>query len=540
VKVSGCSFSKLPFNTLFTDYINDFEQLQDFFQHPPLDITHLKDWASDYSGLGHVDRSTLVELLSDYNSQFDLPDGWNENVQRLEDPQSLAIVTGQQSHLYGGPLYSIYKILSAIDLAKRLEQHLERPVVPVFWMGDEDHDYEEVSEVVIPKRDELQRFRLDKEENGDHRVSELRFGSDLTALREEIRETLIETDFSDKLWELLDQAFQPENDFRYAVGHVMGTLFSKHGLILAGSNHDGIKQALREPLSNAIRNYADLRTALETQSEKLAEQYHQQVTIYDSNLFYIDDDGRRLKIAHEDDSWIAGDRQWDSVDGLVSTIEEQPERFSPNVFIRPILQDHLLPTVAYVGGPGEISYYAQMRKLYEAFDMEMPVIWPRMSGTLIDSAIERVIPKLPFEIEEYQQRIEDLESAFVEQAETMDIEAVFGSWKDKAGEVSEPFVDQVSEVDPTLRGAAEKAVQSLSNELDRLKGKVYRATKQQEKTQINRIHKVKNELFPEQNLQERTISFVYYMNKHGLDLWDDLLETMQDVDYDQHQWIYLD
>jgi bacillithiol biosynthesis cysteine-adding enzyme BshC len=540
VKLSGCSFSKLPFNSLFTDYTNQNEQLGDFFSHYPPDFDVLKN-ATLQRNQSHVtDRELLVKALIQYNERFDLPDGWKNNIQRLGHEQAVAVVTGQQSHVYGGPLYTIYKILSTIVLAAKLNEELDRPVVPVYWLGDEDHDFEEVSNVVIPRKDGLERIPLKKEENGDHRVCDLQFGDALSPVRSELKELLIDTDFSDDLWELLDSSFQADHTFGYATAHLFGQLFTKHGLVIAGSNAQAIKQLLVKPLQQSIANYDSLRSSLEQKSEKLRDLYHQQVTIYDSNLFWISDDEERIKIKHTNGAWQAGNQRWKDTDAIKSAIGDHPERFSPNVFLRPILQDHLLPTVAYVGGPGEISYYAQMKEFYGQFDLEMPMIWPRMSGTLIDSPVQRVLEKLPFEIEQYQQRIEDLESAYVEQAETIDIESVFGSWKKEAEEISTPYVQQVSGVDPTLENAAGKAIQTFANELDRLKGKVYRATKQQEKTQINRIHKIKNELFPEQGLQERSISFIYYMNKHGIDIWDDLLNAMQEIDYAHHQWIYLD
>jgi bacillithiol biosynthesis cysteine-adding enzyme BshC len=541
VKISGCSFSKLPFTELFTDYTNKNEQLDGFFPFYPADNEQLLN-AAQNRDQGHVvDRKALVDALLTFNDRFDLPDGWQDNVRRFEDEQSVAIVTGQQSHLYGGPLYTIYKILSAIALSTQLESQLNRPVIPVFWLGDEDHDYDEVNTVHLPDKERLQRITLDRASNGEHRVCDLTFGKSFSDVREELRNQLISTDFSEQLWNLLDESYSENNTFGYAAAHFFGQLFTKHGLVIAGSNHAEIKQILAPAMQQSVMHHQALREALEQTSDGISNKYHQQVTLYESNLFWIDPNGRRIKINKEEDHWSAGDQQqWSTDIGLSKAIEAEPERFSPNVFMRPILQDHLLPTVAYVGGPGEISYYAQMKGFYEQFDLEMPLIWPRMSATLIDSPIERVLEKLPFAIEAYQQRIEDLESAYVEQADTMDIESVFGSWKEATQELSEPYEQKVANLDPTLESAAGKAVQSFFNELDRLKGKVYRATKQQEKTQINRIHKIKNELFPEQGLQERSISFIYYMNKHGVDIWDRLLDSMKGMNYDEHHWIYID
>ena len=306
-------------------------------------------------------------------------------------------------------------------------------------------------------------------------------------------------------------------------------------------------------MKRAIEDADAMREALQKQTDRLGENFHQQVTLYDSNLFYLNEERGRwlnpdrasqlLKIVRNGNGWKTdGGTEW-STGELVNHIEKDPHSFSPNVFLRPVLQDRFLPTLGYVAGPGEIAYYGQMKLFYECFDMQMPAIFPRLSGTLIEPAIDRIVDELPFDFHEYDKRIEDLESEFVDKTEQVDIESIFQSWKEESEETAQPHVETIKQIDPTLEGAAGKAVSAFHGELDKLKGKVYRSVKQQEQTQLERIRKIKTHLFPQGGLQEREIGSLYYMNKYGVDLWDRLIEKMEenpDSDsLDKHALIYL-
>ena len=210
------------------------------------------------------------------------------------------------------------------------------------------------------------------------------------------------------------------------------------------------------------------------------------------------------------------------------------------MFLRPIMQDFFLPTLGYVAGPGETAYYAQMKRFYDSFALTMPVIFPRLSATFIEPAIDRILDELPFEIHEYNSRIEDLESEFVDRTEQVDIEAIFSDWKEKVEEISQEKTESIKKIDPTLEGAAGKASSVYMGELDKLKGKVYRAVKQQEQTQLNRIKKIKAQLFPNGTPQERVVASIYFMNKYGVSIWDELLDNLgEDESFNSHKLITL-
>lgn len=538
MQVTNYSFEHLPFSKLFKTYINDYRQLSDFYAGNPFDEDAVAEKIDNFQFAG--DRQQSVEILFSFNEDFDVHQAALDNVDRLRDNEALAIVTGQQMGVYGGPLYTILKTVSTIHIAKQLEQKYDRPVVPIFWLADEDHDYDEIRGLNVLENDEVTHFELPSKETPHHTVAEMSIPEEITEMRTELRESLYNTDFSDALWELLDTAFKPGNTFFDGFGQFISKLFSRHGLVLAGSNQPDVKQLTGDFLKRSIASADKVRQSLEKQTSLLSENYHQQVTLYDSNLFYLDEQTGRTKISRNSNGWhITESEQWDT-EQLIAEIDKRPEKFSPNVFMRPILQDALLPTLGYVAGPGETAYFGQMKSMYSCFNLEMPIIFPRLSATLIEPAIDRIIHELPFEFHEYGNRIEDLESNYVEQTEQHDLEAIFEGWKQDIEKIAEPRKDTISDIDPTLEGAVEKTTSRYFGELDKLKGKVYRSVKKQDDIQLKRIRRIKANLFPGDGLQERTIAALFFMNKYGVDMWDKLLDTLEpEEQFDQHKLVYL-
>ena len=537
MNINSIPFSDLPFTKLFQDYISNFEKLASFFETNPFDESEIKKKIESCSFQGN--RKQTVEFLKKYNHQFDAEDDVITSIDKLLDDQSLVVVTGQQLTLYGGPLFTIYKILTAISYAKRWEKKFNRPVIPVFWMADEDHDYEEAATIGIPDKDEFQKLFYESNNRQKKRVFDIELGEGVNPFFEDIKNHQFETDFSKNLWNHLESFYHSETTFGKAFGKWILHLFGKHGLILAGTNHKKAKEIIKDSLQKSVERTTDNFDALSKISDELKQAgYHQQVYVQPSNLFWIDEDGNRQKLNFENGGWSADNEKvkWKAPE-LINEINNHPDRFSPNVFLRPVTQNFLLPAAAYVAGPGEIAYYAQTKEFYKGFGLEIPIILPRFSATIIESGIDRIFEKLPFNLKDYNQRIEDLETAYINQADTPDIEKIFGKWRHQIDEVSKSAIAEISDIDPTLKKTSEKAKAVFYTELDKLKGKLYRSVKDQDKTQLDRIRKIQTSIFPDGNLQEREVAFIYFMNKYGLDIWDQFLEAFSDELPDSHKVI---
>jgi len=537
VQIKNFTFQELPFSPLFQTYTSNFGALTDFYQTSPFDKEAV---AAAAGSPGVDDRAAKVQALRDFNTSLGLGGQALQNIDQLDQPDALAIVTGQQLGLYGGPVFTMYKALTAIHLARQWQERLQCPVVPVFWLADEDHDYEEIQAVQVLNGEGVDSFSLPSSQKIYPPVSELDLPQKIGDLQQRLQKSLIDTDFSDNLWELLNSCYQPGVTFGQSFAQLLSQIFAKHGLVLAGSNHPAIKKQTGKVLTEAVKKQKSIRQALAMQSQKLGQLFHQQVTLYDSHLFYLDTEEGRIKINHKNGQWQTDTGKNWTTDELVAAIDDAPELFSPDVFLRPVLQDHLLPTLGYVGGPGEIAYYGQMKTFYSCFGKTMPVIFPRLSATFVEPAINRIFHELPFALPDYNQRIEDLESAYVKQAEQVDIEELFAQWKQQIQQVSVSTIRSIATVDETLEGAAKKTQAHYFNELNVLKGKTYRAAKQHKSIQINRIHRIHRHFFPQRNLQERELSGICYANKFGLDIWDCLLKSLDEAEhFDQHKLIYL-
>lgn len=539
MNIRSSSFQNYPFTKLFQDYSDWSESIQNFYEYNPFNLSDYKKRSQNLHF--NTDKSDLISALTDYNLKNGADDQTIKNIKLLANDDVFTVVTGQQVTLYGGPLFTIYKIITAIIIAKRLTKDLGKKVIPVFWIADEDHDYDEVSSISIPNEDLSSIYSLNKTNSINKRVVEITLDEQLAEIKTKIKDQLQETDFSEDLWVLLDQCYNRGETFGSSFGKLIIKLFGKYGLILAGSNHDGIKKIITEPLIRSIKDAAIHQQILSDTSETLAKKkYHTQVTVQSSNLFYIGEDGSRVKLQTNGKKWYIEDNEssW-STEELIQEIENRPERFSPNVFLRPIIQNHILPVISYIAGPGEISYYAQMREYHHQFNVGMPVITPRCSATLIESSIDRIIKKLPFNIHDYFERVEDLEKDFLKKSDSPNLEPLFKNWKLSITDLSKVPFSKVSEIDPTLKKSADKTVTQFFTELDKLKGKLYRSIKESEKVQMQRIQRVQNSLYPNRNLQEREIAFITLMNKYGLDLWDKLITDLQDEELNSHKLIYL-
>lgn len=529
-------FDRLPFTDLYRGYINRSPKVLKHFSGHPFSEEEVRKHAEGFRFPGDRDRS--VEALLKFNRQLGAGPQATAQLERLRAPNSLVVVTGQQLTLYGGPLFTVYKTITTLLYARRWEKLLQRPVIPVFWLADEDHDFPEASELGLIVNDTFEQLSL--QDGSGLPVGRESFGETYARFEKSFFEKLPLSDFSDKIRVLLTRHYREGATFRSAFGGLLLDLFEKHGLVLAGSDDSSIKSLISQPLRAAADNPEGLSEALESQSVALEDAgFSRQALVQPSNLFYIDPDGSRQKLDLEEDVWSNGNGKVWNREEFRQAVEANPERFSPNVFLRPILQDQLLPTLAYVCGPGELAYYAQMKQAYQWAGQQMPMMLPRFSGTLVEPAIERVMSELPFNLEEYEGRIEDLETSYLKRSVPEGEGDLFFDWRRESTRLAEEAKKKAREIDPTLVASADKTETRIQQQIDQLQQKVTRAIKRRETTQIQRIHRVRDNLFPGGKLQERQLSFVYYMNRYGTDVWDRLLETLDDEIPDSHKVIGL-
>lgn len=523
MRVESTSFGELPFSALFRAYAAGDAALAPFYHRFPADEAALKAAVrEEWSG----DRAALVDLLTRFNAPFSPHAAATANIRRLADPRSRVVVTGQQVTIAGGPAFTAWKALTAIATARSLEAAAGVPVIPVFWMADEDSDLAEITSLGFPTRDGWHTETLALDSIAAHAAAFVPVGADRGRFFDALAEQLPESEFKPDIMGMLRDAY-PDDAISLVDGfaRLLTSLFSKHGLVLAGSNHPDIKAILADPMALAAERHAEIETALRSRSEGIAAIYHAQAQVGATLLFEHHPDKGRMRID-------AGGS------ALAADIRRDPARYSPNVFLRPILQDALLPTAAYVAGPAEAAYYAQMGEMYPIFGRRMPVILPRWSVTVVEPAIARHLEDMPMPWTSFRGRAEDVERDLLAHMSLPDVDRCMDTWRQNLADIAAKHVDFTRSVDPTLAATAESIVKEQQNALEKLRQKLLKSLKTKEETRLRRAHQIRQGLFPNGSLQEREWALIHPMVRHGLDFYDRALEALAGCPTDRHHRIY--
>lgn len=536
VTTDHISFHSLAFGRLFQDYCSNSEKISPFFEFNPFLSSEIQRKADSIRY--KTSRKGLNEVLLEYNNIN--YEAVNANIRLLlEDERSLTVTTGQQLTVLGGPLFTLYKIVTAIGLSKKYTDLLGRPVIPVFWLADEDHDFPEVAGLGYPGPDSTwTTFTLKEPEAFGKPVGKINLDGNWSTFFEEVKKTLPQTEFTEDIVEIVQRAYVPGVNHSKAFGSLIQQIFGKYGLVLAGSASATAKKLMADDVVDLIAKSDDLYEALEQQSVSLEKDYHRQAAVSPSNWFICDNEDRRKKLHKDGDHWHCDGLSFNAHE-LMKFAAEHPQRMSPNVFMRPILQDILLPNIAYVAGPGEIAYYAQMKSMYEVAGMQMPAIVPRLSATIIESNIRKFLNELPFPLHDYGKRVEDLHKIYVESNQTLDIQHFANDWITKVEELANSKTDQIEQFEPTLVGTLVRVRQDQINAINTLRQKMIRAEKNRLDVQLKRISKVQLSLFPNMNLQERELAFIYPFAKYGTDFIDGLLSVVMEGNSESHLLVEL-
>ncbi len=516
------------FPDLFVDYCIQFEAVADFY---PGDWRALsaRRAAADAAARRPADRDTLADVLLDQNERWGLDAPTRTHIEALRDPESIAVVTGQQVGLLTGPLYTIYKTITTLQLAEEWAEQTERTVVPVFWVEGEDHDFEEIATTHVLHRNEV--VPLDYAPDvGDNpgAVGRLPLTDAIDDVIAQLDGILPPSDFKPSVMERVQAAYQPGTRIEDAFTQLMRSLFADDGLVFINPDDARLK-ALSRPLFR--RDLEDPKTPaarIDATSQALRDRgYHTQVSARPTNLFWLGDGGRwPIDLGTNGSFHFRHTDRTVSRTELLDRLDTAPERFSPNVVLRPLMQDYLLPTAAYVAGPGEVSYFAQYGDVYDWAGLDMPLIHPRASVSLVESKVQKVLDKYDRSVGDFQTDLDALFQEVVVETMEVDVDSVFAETMPQLHQALNALKPEVEAVDRTLGSATEAARASIIDEMETLKQKVVRAEKRQQDEVRAQLQKAHVNLRPNGGLQERTINVLYYLNKYSLDLLDELRHAL--------------
>jgi bacillithiol biosynthesis cysteine-adding enzyme BshC len=528
------------FPDLFVDYCTDYDAVADFYagdwQDPDARRT-----AADAAARRPADRDVLADVLLDQNERWGLGAATERHIETLRDPDSIAIVTGQQVGLFTGPLYTIYKTITTLQLAEEWAEHTGRPVVPVFWVEGEDHDFEEIATAHVLHRNEVASLSYEPEvEDNPGAVGRLALTDAIHDVIDRLDEALPPSDFKPAVIERLRGAYQPGTRLEDAFAQLMRSLFRDEGLVFINPDDARLKALSRPLFRRELEEPTVPAAQIDATTQALRDQgYHAQVTARPTNLFWLGNGGRRAIDVGDDGTFVlrGTDRTFSRAD-LLARLDDEPERFSPNVVLRPLMQDYLLPTAAYAAGPGEISYFAQYGGVYDWADLDMPLIHPRASVSLVEGKVQKVLDKYDRSVEAFGADLDALFQEVVVETMEVDVDAAFSDTVPQIHKAINALKPEVEAVDRTLGASAEATRAAIVDEMDKLKQKVVRAEKRQQDEVRAQLEKAQVNLRPRGTLQERMINVLYFLNKYSLGLIDDLQHQLH-TDTSVHQVVEL-
>jgi bacillithiol biosynthesis cysteine-adding enzyme BshC len=521
---------------LAADYVYDFHSVAPFFSGNPADRAAWSDAIARTLGHKHP-RQAIASIIGAQQQRRNAPPRAIEAGRLLTDERSVAILTGQQAGLFGGPLFTLLKALTALKVAEQVTRDHKVPAVAIFWIDAEDHDWEEVRSCTVFD-DHLAPSRVALPSAAGREgspVASIRLDDSIRQALDELERVLPATEFRPGLLQDLRSSYQPGTGMVDAFGQWLERVLGSRGLVVYDSADAASKPLVADIFARELSAPGQTsRLATLAGSDLIARGYHAQVAPSDDSLAIFQLEGGRRPIRQQNGEFVIGDRNYPP-SALVRQATERPAGFSPNVLLRPIVQDTIFPTVCYVAGPNELAYLGQLRGVYEHFSVPMPLMFPRATATILDSNAVRFLTKYKLPLESLQARDEAALNELLKAQIPPSVEQSFAHTASAIDTEMTRLVQAIPALDPTLEGAAKSTLGRMQHDLQTLHGKIIQAAKRRDETLRRQFVRARALAFPDGHAQERTIAFVSFLNQYGSALLDRLEEELP-LDMGRH-WI---
>ena len=545
LRVETLPFDQIPHQTrLFLDYLRDPLTLRQFYPSAVRYHHELAQRVPEVLAAYRVDRNRVCDALEAMNRRWGAGQATLDNLQLLREPDCIAVVSGQQAGLFTGPLYTIYKALSAVKLAGCLRQR-DTKAVPVFWMAAEDHDFAEVAKAEFIGRDcQLKNVEVT---NALHRegepVGQVVTDDSIDAAVDQLFELLPNSEFADDMKVLVKDAWQPGRGYVESFATMMTALLGRYGLIFLDPLDPELKKLAAPLYFEAAQRAPEIAAALEKRSSELESAgYHAQVlaTANSFPLFLHDEQGRRHAVARiENGKYKAKeiDEEY-TAEELAKLAQELPQRFSPNVTLRAVVQDYLLPTIAYYGGAAEIAYFAQTAEVYRVLERPATPILPRSSLTMIERHTGRVLERYSLTLKDFFEGLEPVIKRVVEEVLGADTAKLFAHSEENINHELDRLRQELESIDPTLAGALETGRKKINYQLDGLRTRFVRAQMSRDEAAHRQLQRAFEQLYPHKDLQERHINITSLLARHGTYVIEWIFNAIN-LGSTEHQIVYL-
>lgn len=544
VSINYCSIPGVT--TLFRDFLYTPQKVADFYRG------HFRDKDSFIALVSRLKtrdfpRSRLAEILVDQNYQFNSQPKTFENLKLLTNAEALAVFCGQQVGLFGGPLFTIYKAISTIKWAIHLTALSGVPVIPFFWMSTDDHDFAEVDHINLPEQNnQLTKVRYNPEQphNGTS-MAHMVLDATINQTLHKYDALLIDSKFKPDVLASLSRCYRAGEKLATAFARWLNHLLGDRGLVIVYPSDERLKALVVPLFAKEIQKSSDSSHCLQLANQALqTAHYNLQVRKPESvvNLFYHN--GKRCNIRRLSDDLRANERF--IIDGinhqfraaeLLDLLKKSPSSFSPNVFLRPVMQSTLFPVVAQINGPSETAYFAQIKPLFQQYDVEMPIVCPRASITIVEKRIYDLLNKYQLPIERLFADADGAINQVLRQTIPDPFEKRFNQIRQIVQAEITMVEPELTSLDPTLQATLGSVKSKIDFELKNLSKKAFAAQKKKNEVLQNQLQRVRTHLYPDLRLQERQFNIVYYLVKYGWNFIDQLFDFIQ-TDQTDHQLFY--
>jgi bacillithiol biosynthesis cysteine-adding enzyme BshC len=528
---------------LFQDYLYSFPKLKRYFSWNPY-----QDWGNCIKKRlkYYKQREAIYNIIKSQNKAWKASENTFSNIELLKEDKTLAVVTGQQVGIFGGPLYTIYKIIHTIKLSHSLKSdYPEYNFVPIFWMEIGDNDFNEINQLhFLTLQNKIDNIKLSETTNDIRSIYKRIIPSEINDLIYKAYELASPSEFRDVIFNFLRSAYAPEKSYANAFARWINHLFSEYGLILFDPTDIKLKEYYLPLFLRTIESREEIINQLQKVEKSLiTEKYNSQVKINPEQtlLFMEMDDESRIRLDKHGSGYILkkGDNQKNYTNNeLITQIQNYPERITPNVLLRPILQDKVLPTVTYIAGPSEINYLAQLKPIYEIYDVEQPMYSPRCRITIIEKKIKKIIEKYDISMADIFLSRENLIKDYIKRISESSVQAIFQNTKEQIIQAFENLRTTLITIDPTLDGSIKRTFLNVDNSIQKLRFKVDVAFEKEMDLSTQQLNKIIIHLFPLNIFQERILNITHFMIKYGPNFIDNLYGIC-DISNNQHQLIFL-
>jgi bacillithiol biosynthesis cysteine-adding enzyme BshC len=542
VKAHCLPFSRIPHTApLFTDFLSFAPNVQPFYPRPP----HFSEWLKDEAAKISYDpsrRERVTTILERQNKSWDASPRTLANLERLRKGAA-GVVTGQQVGLFGGPMFAVYKALTAVKLAEKATA-AGVDAVPVFWLATYDHDLAEVNHVSIPGPDgALQVLTTTSHDLPGAPVSAVRLADEIVPVVEEAAKLLGDSEAV----QFVRETYRPGESLGTAFARFYARVFAKWGVILLDASDAELDRVAEPIYRSAVERSGELAGALLKRGEVLeAAGYHQQVKVTASSvLLFVLQRGARTPIHRRDAGGTpefvigsdAGAEKLSQAE-LLNRISSNPELFSPNVLLRPIVEDYLLPTLAYTGGAAETAYFAQAGAVYEALLGRVTPILPRFSATIVEPKMQRLIERHGISLPDVFAGPEALRRQLAERGLPEELQAAFDAARRSLDSHLSTVKEKLEKLDRTLIDAADTARSKIEHQLERLYTQAARAKALKSELVTRHAETLSQALYPDKGLQERGFGGIYFLARYGREFLQQLHDAIQ-PDCHDHQILEL-